>query len=84
MATTRETLRRWLKEGKAKGATHMVVSCDTFEYEDYPVYVMPGQDVRAVVKHHSSYERMLRVMEVYSYALDLEEQLAEHRSFHYD
>ena len=46
MATTKQVIRRWLKEAKAKGATHMIVVCDTFDHEDYPVFVMPGDNAR--------------------------------------
>lgn len=76
--TSREDIRRWLKEGKSKGATHTIVACDTFEYSEYPVHVMPGEDVK--IKERSCD----RVMEVYSHALSHESQLNETRSFHYE
>jgi hypothetical protein len=83
MSTSKEEIRRWLEDGKQAGATHVIVAVDTFDHEDYPVYVMPGQDVRAVEKgiRESS---MQGVMEVYSMALDIEQQLGERRAFHYD
>jgi|ERR1039458_6306432 hypothetical protein len=37
--TTKEDLRRWFNEGVELKATHMIVVCDTFDHEDYPVYV---------------------------------------------
>ena len=79
--TTRSDIHRWLDEGKKKGATHMIVVCDTFDYDDYPKYVMPGMDIHEVTGNLGS---MQSLMEVYSYALPLDEQLAEHRAFHYD
>jgi len=43
MGTTREQIRGWLERGVvADGATHMVVACDTFDWEDYLVYMSPG------------------------------------------
>lgn len=83
MATTRTEIRGWLHEAKKAGATHMLVVCDTFDYEDYPVSVMPGESVQ---KMHDEYrdKPMSRVMEVYSMSRDLEEQLAEGRAFHFD
>lgn len=83
MATTREEIREWLERGKADGATHMLVVCDTFDHEDYPVYVLKGADVR---KEYAKYNgaNMQRVMEVYSYGKDLEAQLAEHRVCNFD
>lgn len=58
--TTREDIERWLNDAP-KGATHMIVVCDTFDYEDYPVYVMPGEDVKE--KEHRYSINMQRVME---------------------
>lgn len=83
MGTTRDEIREWLERGKAQGATHMIVVCDTYDYEDYPVFVMPGEDVKA---KHAEYngQNMQRVMEVYSYARDLEEQLAAPRVHNLD
>ena len=83
MGTTRQEIREWLERGKAQGATHMIVVCDTYDHEDYPVFVMPGEDAKA---RHSEYngQNMQRVMEVYSYARDLEEQLAAPRAHNLD
>lgn len=82
MGTTREEIKEWLQRGKAQGATHMIVVCDTYDHEDYPVYVLPGQDVRKVHEEHS--KNMQRVMEVYSYAHSLDEQLATPRVHNFD
>jgi hypothetical protein len=82
MATTKADIKRWLKQGKAEGATHVVVVCDTFDWEDYPVYVKPEEDVKEVEKKYSG-PNMQRVMEVYNLKKDLAEQLLEHRSFNY-
>lgn len=84
MATSREQIRTWLLEGKAKGATHTIIVCDTFDYEDYPVHVMPDQNVREVDKEYRYHKPMQRVMEVYSHKLDHESQLNETRAFNYD
>ena len=75
MATTADDIRRWLYAGKDKGNTHMIVVCDTFDYEDYPVYVKVGEDILECVSKRQSYEQMSRVMEIYNYAMDLEDQL---------
>ena len=78
MATTVENLRGWFKEGIQRGATHIVVVCDTYDWQDYPYYVMPDENVREVAS------RMEKVMEVYSLSRDREEQLSEFRAFNYD
>ena len=46
------------------GATHMLIVCDTFSYEDYPVYVWANEDVNERILHYS--QNMQRVMEVYN------------------
>lgn len=48
MAATAEDVKRWVAEATRKGATHVVSVCDTFEYDDYPVYVMPGDDLEKI------------------------------------
>jgi len=82
MATTKEDIRAWLKEGKKQKATHMIVVCDSFDYEDYPVYVKKGQNVHDVAAKYNG-KNMQQVMEVYNLSMDLEKQLNEHRSFNY-
>lgn len=83
MATTREEIKEWLQRGKEQEATHMLVVCDTFDHEDYPVFVLPGEDVRAEYDKYNGKD-MQRVMEVYSYARSLDEQLAATRVFNFD
>lgn len=74
MGTTVQDLREWFDEGKKRGATHMIVVCDTFDYEDFPVYVQKGEDVQKEVSKRQNYEGMSRVMEVYSYKKPFEKQ----------
>lgn len=79
---TQHGIVEWLHRGVDKGATHMIVACDTFDYDDYPVYVMPDENVYEVkAKIESS--SMQRIMEVYWLAGDLEEQVSKPRSFTY-
>lgn len=73
MATTIEDLKRWFESGKKEDATHMVVVCDTFDWEDYPVYVKKGDRVQKVIADHSG-PNMTKVMEVYSYKKDFDKQ----------
>lgn len=70
--TTKDDIRGWL-DSAPKDATYMVVVCDTFDYEDYPVYVTKGQKCADVVAEHS--KNMQKVMEVYDLSTDLEKQL---------
>ena len=79
--TTRAEIHGWLKDAKKRGATHLIVATDTFDYEDYPVPVMPGESVREKYDEQRNHE-MTQVQEVYALHLDLDSQLAEHRAFH--
>lgn len=83
MAATKEDIRGWFKRGKESGATHMIVVCDTYDHEDYPVYVMQDENVREKAKQYNG-QNMQSIMEVYSFKLDLEKQMAEYRAFHWD
>lgn len=45
MAATREDVDRWIKTAKERGAKYIISVCDTFDYDDYPVYVMPEENL---------------------------------------
>jgi hypothetical protein len=81
MATEKSDIRGWLERGKKEGATHLIVVCDTWDYEDYPVLVSPKQDVREVESEHN--KDMQKVMEVYNLSMDWDTQLNQFRSFNY-
>ena len=83
MAASKQDIRKWLDEGKEQGATHVIVVCDTYDWDDYPVFVMPGEDVCRKSAEHDG-PNMQRVMEVYALHLPIEDQMNEHRAFHYE
>ena len=80
--TTREEIGEWFDRGVADGATHMIVVCDTFSYEDYPVYVSATENVIEVRDKYNG-PNMQRVMEVYSLKKNKEEQLSRNRCFEF-
>ena len=82
MAASKQDIRDWFQRGVGGGATHMIIVCDTFDQEDYPVYVKPGEDPHEQAKDYRG--EFSRVMEVYAMHLDMEAQLAEERAFHYE
>lgn len=51
-----KTLRKWLDEGRQKGASHCLIVCDTWDYadgfEDFPVYVMPQENLEEVIRKY--------------------------------
>lgn len=82
MATSRPELIAWFNRGVEKEATHMIVVCDTFDHEDYPVYVPAGKNPRTEAAKYDG-RNMQKIMEVYDLRLDRDEQMAEVRAFHY-
>jgi len=80
--TTHEDIKTWFERGEKICATHMIVMCDTFDYEDYPIYVLPGEDAKETAEFHNE-TSMQRLMEVYNLALPIEPQLIERFCFNY-
>jgi hypothetical protein len=81
--TTRQEIAHWLEAGRTGDNTHMIVVCDNFDFEDYPVYVPKGKNVRNVFAEYDN-KNMQIVMEVYSYRKNLEQQLNQQRAFEFD
>lgn len=81
MAATREEIQNWLIEAKQSGARWLIVVCDSYDYEDYPVAINPNEDFW---KRYDEYDgrNMQRIMEVYDLNVDLKSQLSETRSNH--
>lgn len=76
--TTKNEIAGWFDRGIAQGATHMLIVCDTFDHDDYPVFVTSNND--CMMKYRNPGE-MQKVMEVYDLRLDKQEQLSERRCF---
>jgi hypothetical protein len=74
MGTSKDDIRIWFKEGTFRGATHLIVVCDTYDWEDYPVYAMPEQDAREEASKYDGHN-MQKIMEVYNLSQDMEKQI---------
>jgi len=82
MGTSKEDIKEWIKCGQDKKATHLIIVCDTFDWEDYPVYVMSGEDARTKYNHYHG-PNMQKVMEVYNLQKDIDKQLGQYRSLEF-
>lgn len=82
MATTKDDISRWFDEAKLDGASHLIVVCDTFSYEDFPVHVKKVEDFWTVYKLYKKPENMTSIMEVYDMNIPKDEQMAEQRAWH--
>jgi hypothetical protein len=81
MATSKEEIGFWVRGAKASGARWLLIVCDTFDYEDYPVKIKAEENFWIRYKEYNM-ENMQRVMEVYDLEMDLKSQLAEKRAWH--
>lgn len=78
--TTRTEISIWFDQGIKKNATHMIVFCDSFSYEDFPCYLNSADEVKSRIE--LSRNNMQRVMEIYDLSMDKNSQLDEHRAYH--
>jgi hypothetical protein len=75
MAASLRDIADWFQRGVDEGATHMIVVCDTYDYDDYPVYIEPKMDFW---KEYGRYDgkNMQRVMKVYDLKMPWSQQIA--------
>ena len=52
MAASYEDVERWKITAKENGATHIISVCDTFDWDDYPVYVYAHERVNEKKKEY--------------------------------
>jgi hypothetical protein len=81
MGTTKDELRDWFDLGLSKGQAYMIVACDTYDWEDFPVYAKDAEEARLRFRQFNG-PNMQKVMEVYDLSMDRETQMAEHRAWH--
>jgi hypothetical protein len=74
MSASKQDIKRWLKEGKEKGASHVIIALDTFDHDNYPVFVFPHENTRECVGILGS-ESMQSVDEIYDLSMSIEGQL---------
>jgi hypothetical protein len=81
VGTSKAELRTWFDAGVQQGARYMIVVCDSYDHEDYPVYASTDEEVWA---KHAEYDgkNMQRIMEVYDLRMPRETQMAEFRAQH--
>lgn len=83
MTATRDNIFDWLMNKnyplRKSNATHMLVVCDTYDYEDYPIFVGADEDVHTVIRKFS--DNMQKVMEVYNLSLPIIPQTREYRAW---
>lgn len=81
MAATREEIEAWLSRGLEQNSTHVIIAVDTWDYEDYPVYVAQQENVHEKVAGYKNSPD--RVVEVYNLSLSIDKQLNQRRTLNY-
>lgn len=76
--TTQTDISRWFDRGVEQGARHMIVVCDTYDHDDYPVYTETDS---ACLERVNTPGEMQRVMEVYDLRESKAAQLNERRAW---
>jgi hypothetical protein len=72
---TKDAITNWLKTAQKDNKTHVIVVCDTFDHNDYPVFVGPEDDIAKLIETYS--ENMQRIMEIYKVSMDWDQQLSK-------
>ena len=67
MAATRDEVDIWIAHAKSIGASHIISVCDTFDYTDYPVYVMPHEKLSKVREMYT--DSMQKINEIINISL---------------
>lgn len=63
MAATKEDVENWVKEAKEKGCKYIISVCDTFSYDDYPVYIHSEEDLEtAKIKYSQNMQRINEII----------------------
>jgi hypothetical protein len=52
----------WVSDGKANGHKYLIVVCDSFDYEDYPVYCDTDVELEQKTQYYRT-ASMQRIME---------------------
>ena len=74
-------IQRWLNRLDGDDSySHMLVICDTYNYDHYPKFVKKDEDVLNVIEDYQNKE-MQRVMEVYNLSMDIPTQIYADRTW---
>ena len=80
MAATQLEISSWFDRGVAQGSAYLIVACDTFDWDDYPIFMSCKEDALARKAKLLTGANMQKLMEIYDLNADKAEQLAEHRA----
>lgn len=83
MTATIDDIKGWILRGVAQDATHVIIVHDTYDHDNYPVFVSEDEDIYEKAGKYKG-QNMQVIDEVYDLSMDLDKQLDETRAFHPD
>jgi len=82
MAASIQNIRDWFREGVANGKDYMVIVCDTYDYEDYPLFC--SESTLSQLLHSYREADMQIIMEIYDLRKDIAAQISKERTGSFD
>lgn len=79
MSATRQNLEKWYSRGKEQKSEYLIVVCDTFSYEDYPVF-SSKENFKEKFRNHDGFN-MQKIIGVFDLSADLDEQIEQKQVF---
>ena len=80
MTATLLDIKGYVARAQKEGAAYLIVACDTYDYENYPVFVKTDDEFWAEYRRIAG-GSMQKVDEVYDLSLDILKQIRERRAF---
>lgn len=80
MAASFEEVRDMVYRGDNGINQYCIIAVDQFSFEDYPIYAVDREEALRLIDKTNSLN-MQRVIEVYNYQQDIEEQLCETKAW---
>lgn len=79
MSVTKDDIIEWFQEGIKNNFKYMIVACDTFDWDDYPIYCKDEQEFEREYQN-VNFVNMQKPMETYDLTLDMISQVNTRRN----
>ena len=80
MSATLQEIKGWIEEAYKRDATHLIIAVDTYDYENYPVYVTANEKIQKEIEHIDNAD-LQNIDEVYNMSMNIDKQLSERRAY---
>ena len=82
MAATRQDIDGWFERGKADKQQFLIIACDTYDWDDYPIFCSNAKEFAEKYASHNEVN-MQTIMEVYDLTKDKVFQMNQNRCYSY-